>query len=132
MPPSSAPSPATRTRSRCGRPATRSRLTWREYGERVRRIAGGLHALGVRRGDTVGLMLTNRPEFALVDAAAMHLGAAPFSVYNTSSTEQIAYLFGNAGNRVVVCEAAFLGVVLRRAAPTSTTWCASTPSGPAR
>jgi long-subunit acyl-CoA synthetase (AMP-forming) len=86
-------------------------LTWREYDERVRRIAGGLHALGVRRGDTVGLMLTNRPEFALVDAAAMHLGAAPFSVYNTSAPEQVAYLFGNAGNRVVVCEAATIDVV---------------------
>ena len=77
---------------------------------RVRRagaqIAGGLHALGVRRGHTVGLMMTNRPEMALVDVAATHLGAAPFSVYNTSTTEQIAYLFGNAGNRVVVCEAA--------------------------
>ncbi len=87
-------------------------LTWREYGERVRRIAGGLHALGVRRGHTVGLMMTNRPEMALVDVAATHLGAAPFSVYNTSTTEQIAYLFGNAGNRVVVCEAAFLPQVL--------------------
>ena len=87
-------------------------LTWREYGERVRRIAVGLHALGVRRGHTVGLMMTNRPEMALVDVAAMHLGAAPFSVYNTSTTEQIAYLFGNAGNRVVVCEAAFLPQVL--------------------
>src|SRR5512143_1373124 len=77
-------------------------LTWREYDERVRRIAAGLHALGVRRGDTVGLMLANRPEFALVDAAAMHLGAAPFSVYNTSTPEQIGYLFANAGNRLVV------------------------------
>jgi long-subunit acyl-CoA synthetase (AMP-forming) len=86
-------------------------LTWREYDERVRRIAAGLHALGVRRGDTVGLMLTNRPEFALVDAAAMHLGATPFSVYNTSSPEQVAYLFSNAGNRVVVCEDATFDVV---------------------
>ncbi len=83
-------------------------LTWREYDERVRRIAAGLHALGVRRGDTVGLMLANRPEFALVDAAAMHLGAAPFSVYNTSTPEQIGYLFANAGNRLVVCEDATL------------------------
>ena len=91
-------------------------LTWRAYGERVRRIAGGLHALGVRHGDTVGVMLTNRPEFALVDAAAMHLGATPFSVYNTSAAEQVAYLFDNAGNRVVVCEAATLDVVRRSGA----------------
>ena len=43
------------------------------------------------RGDTVGFMLTNRPEFHLLDTAAMHLGATPFSIYNTSSPEQIAY-----------------------------------------
>ncbi|QKW34724.1 long-chain fatty acid--CoA ligase [Actinomadura sp. NAK00032] len=79
-------------------------LTWREYAERVRRIAGGLASLGVRRGDTVALMLTNRPEFHLADTAALHLGATPFSVYNTSPPAQIAHLFANAGNRVVVTE----------------------------
>src|SRR5687767_15830450 len=47
-------------------------ITWAEYNRRVRDIAAGLAALGVRRGDTVGLMLTNRPEFHLCDAAAMH------------------------------------------------------------
>ncbi|WP_414941859.1 AMP-dependent synthetase/ligase [Amycolatopsis sp. cmx-11-51] len=83
-------------------------LTWRQFGERVRRLAAGLHALGVRRGDTVALMLTNRPEFHLVDVAAFHLGAIPFSIYNTSSAEQIEYLFANAGNRIVVCEERFL------------------------
>jgi long-subunit acyl-CoA synthetase (AMP-forming) len=83
-------------------------LTFAEYAASVRRIAAGLHALGVRRGDTVGFMLTNRPEFHLVDTAAMHLGATPFSIYNTSSPEQIAYLLQDAGNRVFVVEAAFL------------------------
>src|SRR5947207_1125886 len=70
-------------------------ITWRQYGERVRRIAAGLAALGVTRGDTVALMLTNRPEFHLCDTAALHLGATPFSIYNTSAAEQIGYLFGN-------------------------------------
>ena len=93
-------------------------LTWREYAARVRQAAEGLHALGVRRGDTVGLMLTNRPEFAVVDAAAMHLGAIAFSIYNTSSPEQIEYLFGNAENRVLVTEQAFLDVVRRAQTPT--------------
>ncbi|NUR08074.1 MAG: long-chain fatty acid--CoA ligase [Nocardioidaceae bacterium] len=92
-------------------------LTWHEYAERVRRVAAGLAVLGVRHGDTVALMLTNRPEFAVVDMAVMHLGATPFSVYNTSSPEQVAYLFGNAGNRVAVCEAATLDTVLGSGVP---------------
>jgi long-chain acyl-CoA synthetase len=70
-------------------------ITYREYAERVRRIARGLAWLGVGRGDTVALMLVNRPEFNLVDTAALHLGAVPFSIYNTSAPEQIEYLFSN-------------------------------------
>jgi long-subunit acyl-CoA synthetase (AMP-forming) len=83
-------------------------ITFAEYAERVRTYAGALHALGVDRGHTVGFMLTNRPEFHPLDAAAMHLGATPFSIYNTSSAEQIAYLLTNAANRVMVIESAFL------------------------
>ena len=91
------------------------RLTWRQYGTRVRALASGLWALGVRPGDTVGLMLTNRPEFHLVDTAALHVGATPFSIYNTLAPEQIAHLFGNAGNRVVVCEQQFLDQIRKAA-----------------
>ncbi|MFC7503079.1 AMP-dependent synthetase/ligase [Nocardioides sp. CPCC 206347] len=83
-------------------------LTYAALAERVRRVAAGLAALGVRRGDAVGIMLTNRPEFHVVDLAVMHLGAIAFSVYNTSAHGQIAYVFGDAGNRVVITERAFL------------------------
>jgi long-chain acyl-CoA synthetase len=86
-------------------------LTWREYAQRVERVAAALAALGVEHGDAVGLMLVNRPEFHLVDTAALHLGAIPFSVYNTSTPEQVAHQFANAGNRVVVTERHFLPVV---------------------
>ncbi|MEU0506355.1 long-chain fatty acid--CoA ligase [Nocardia sp. NPDC005998] len=86
-------------------------ITWREYGERVKALAAGLAGLGVGRGDTVGIMLTNRPEFNLVDTAALHLGATPFSIYNTSSAEQIAHLFTNAENKVVITERVFLDVI---------------------
>jgi len=86
-------------------------ITWKEFASRVRRIAAGLASLGVRRGDTVALMLVNRPEFNVADAGAMHLGATAFSVYNTSTAEQVAFLFGNAGNRVVITEPQFLPVV---------------------
>ena len=86
-------------------------ITWADYARRVRAIAAGLAKLGVAHGDTVGIMLTNRPEFNLVDTAILHLGATPFSVYNTSSPEQIAHVFGNAENGVVVTEQAFLAPI---------------------
>ncbi|MGO9185871.1 MAG: AMP-dependent synthetase/ligase [Mycobacterium sp.] len=86
-------------------------ITWRQYADRVRKIATGLAALGVERGDTVGLMLRNRPEFHLADTAVMHLGAIPFSIYNTSAPDQIRYLFSNAENRIVFTEKDFLPAV---------------------
>jgi long-chain acyl-CoA synthetase len=92
-------------------PGGKTELTFAEVVTRVRNIATGLHALGVRHGDTVALMLLNRPEFNMCDCAAMHLGATPFSIYNTCSAEQIAYLFANAANRVVITELQFLETI---------------------
>jgi long-subunit acyl-CoA synthetase (AMP-forming) len=92
-------------------PGDKVAITWREYAEQVRKLAAGFAALGVGRGDTVGVLLTNRPEFHLVDTAALHLGATPFSIYITSSPEQISYLFGNAENKVVVTEQRFLKTI---------------------
>jgi long-chain acyl-CoA synthetase len=93
-------------------PGDTQTVTWRQYADRVRAIACGLAWMGVGHGDTVGLMLTNRPEFHLVDTAALHLGAVPFSIYNTNPAETIAHLFGNARNRVVVTERQFLDRIL--------------------
>src|SRR6476659_4317308 len=93
-------------------PGGRVDLTWGEYRERGRTLSAGLAALGVTRGDTVGLMLANRPEFALCDTAALHLGATPFSIYNTYAPAQVTQLFATAGNRVVICERQFAPSVL--------------------
>jgi long-chain acyl-CoA synthetase len=94
-------------------------ITWGELRERVDALAGGLAKLGVQRGDTVALMLSNRPEFHLCDLAAMMLGATPFSIYNTYSPEQIGYLLGDAEAKVAICEQQFLPQMLeaRTAAP---------------
>jgi|SRR5881394_1750638 len=83
-------------------------LTWTELAAQVGRIAGGLAALAVGKGDTVALMLSNRPEFVASDLAAVALGAVPFSIYQTSSPEQIAYVVGDAEARVAIVEAAYL------------------------
>jgi long-subunit acyl-CoA synthetase (AMP-forming) len=83
-------------------------VSWNELAVRVRRIAGGLAALGIGKGDTVALMLNNRPEFIPIDMAAVSLGAVPFSIYQTSSPEQIEYVCSDAGAKLAIIESAFL------------------------
>ncbi|MDT5090414.1 MAG: long-chain acyl-CoA synthetase, partial [Mycobacterium sp.] len=77
-------------------------MTWRQYAADVRRVAAGLHGLGVRRGDTVSLMMANRIEFYPLEVGAQHVGATSFSVYNTLAPEQLSYVFDNAGTKVVI------------------------------
>ena len=86
--------------------------TWSEYAEHAHAAAAGLHGIGVARGDTVALWLTNRPEFHVADVAATLLGAAPFSVYSTSTVEQAEHVIGDAGSRILVTESAFLDSAL--------------------
>jgi len=86
--------------------------TWGELRERVDALAGGLAALGLRRGDTVALLLGNRPEFHQCDLAAMMVGATPFSIYVQYAPEQIRYLVQDAGSRILITEQAYLDGVL--------------------
>src|ERR1700683_2376053 len=88
-------------------------LTWAQLLERVDSLAGGLAKLGVKRGDTVAIMLGNRPEFHIVDLAAVTLGAIPFSIYTTYPAEEIEFLITDSGARVVIVEQAFLPVMLK-------------------
>jgi long-chain acyl-CoA synthetase len=87
-------------------------LTWSELLKRVDDVAGGLAKLGVARGDTVALMLGNRPEFHVVDLAAAVIGATPFSIYLTYPPEEIRYLIEDAGSTVAIVEEAYIEPLL--------------------
>ena len=87
-------------------------LTWAQLRARVDALAAGLAGLGLRRGDTLALLLGNRPEFHVADLAAATLGVTPFSIYQTSSPEQIRYVMADAQARVAVVEQAYLAALL--------------------
>jgi long-subunit acyl-CoA synthetase (AMP-forming) len=92
-------------------------LTWREYAAQVQQVAAGLAGLGVRRGDTVSLMMANRVEFYPLEVGAQHVGATSFSVYNTLPAEQLTYLFDNAGTKVAICEEQYVDRIRASGAP---------------
>ncbi len=77
-------------------------ITWQEAADRVRQLAAGLSALGVRRGDTVAMVLPNTIESHLLDYALLHLGAVTFSIFNSSPAVQIADQLRNSDARVVL------------------------------
>jgi long-chain acyl-CoA synthetase len=65
--------------------------------ERVRRIALGLSAIGIQRGDRVAIIAENRPEWALADYACLTAGFTDVPIYATLPGEQIPYLLEDSG-----------------------------------
>jgi long-chain acyl-CoA synthetase len=78
--------------------------SWRTYADEVRAAGKALMALGFAPGDAVALLGFNRPEWVILDLAAMAVGGAAAGIYTTSSAEEVAYVIGHAEARVVLVE----------------------------
>ena len=65
--------------------------------ETVRRLAAGLHQLGVKPGDRVVLVSENRPEWAIADLAIMAAGAITVPAYVTNTVDDHLYILDHAG-----------------------------------
>lgn len=70
-------------------------ISWEKLAERVRSVAGFLHGRGVRPGDRVAILSENRPEWAIMDLAALHLGAVGVALYPTLPADQVLYILQN-------------------------------------
>jgi long-chain acyl-CoA synthetase len=79
-------------------------VTWTDYARHVRLVAHALAALGTRRGEAVGVIGENRPEWAYTDLGVQALGAATTGIYTTSSPEQVHYILDHAACRIFIVE----------------------------
>jgi long-chain acyl-CoA synthetase len=77
-------------------------LSWRETADQVTDLARGLRALGVQRGDRVGLVAENRPEWVIFDLAIISAGAITVPAYTTHTIEDHRYLLANSGASAVL------------------------------
>jgi long-chain acyl-CoA synthetase len=68
---------------------------------RIRRIAAGLHLLGVGRGDRVAILSESRAEWTLMDGGCMFAGAIDVPIYPTLTASQVAYILKDSGARVL-------------------------------
>jgi long-chain acyl-CoA synthetase len=69
-------------------------VSWEEASRRVEDVAFGLLALGIKKGDVIGIMAATRLEWALADFALARIGAVTAPIYPTSSAGDCAYMLG--------------------------------------
>ena len=83
------------------------RLSYTEFTDAVRTAARALTALGIGAGDRVGLLLGNRPEWLIVDFAAMTLGAIAVGLNTWATAHELAYQLEHAGVKLLLIEPRF-------------------------
>ncbi len=97
--------------NRAGRPAYFERqegtwvaTSWSDYADQVRSAAKALIALGIEAGDTVNILGFNKPEWVILDVAAMAVGAVPAGIYTTNSPTECKYILNHSEAPILLIE----------------------------
>jgi len=79
-------------------------ITWLEYYKNAEALASGLLELGVGKGDFVGILGENCPEWLYIDMATQMLGGTTVGIYTTNAWEQVQYVVDHAGCKILFAE----------------------------
>ncbi len=88
-----------------------TRRSWAEVHDRVRRVAGGLAARGIRLGDTVTVIAPNLPELFELHFAVPMSGGALSTVNTRLEAETVAYILEHSDSALVLASTDMLGLV---------------------
>ncbi len=77
-------------------------ISFDEVLARVRAVASGLEALGIRRGDRVAILSENRPEWSQSDFGAVCSGVALVPIHTTLTASQIGYILRDSGAKALL------------------------------
>jgi long-chain acyl-CoA synthetase len=79
-------------------------VSWAEAARGVDELAHGLLALGVRKGDSFGIVARPRLEWVLLDFALAHIGAVPAPIYPSLTPKECCYILEHSGAVGVLVE----------------------------
>lgn len=72
-----------------------------EYADAVNNISYGLLKLGVQKGDNIGIVGGNRPQWNMLDMAIMQVGAISIPIYPTISQDDYRYILNHAEMKMI-------------------------------
>ncbi|MBN4077427.1 long-chain fatty acid--CoA ligase [Sulfobacillus acidophilus] len=78
--------------------------TWKEFGEDTTNFAKGLMSLGHEKGECVGVLGYNRPEWIMACIGTQMVAGVSAGVYTSCSAEEVAYVLHHSEAKVAVVE----------------------------
>ena len=84
------------------------RYTYAALREEVRTFAKGLHALGVRKGEMVAILMGNKPEWVIADLAICSLGGIMVAVNTWVTTRELGYVLAHSDATTLIASDHFL------------------------
>src|SRR5439155_23910158 len=79
-------------------------VSYADFDQRIRKVAGWLAGRGIRRGDVVAVLMKNSTAFLELVFAASHIGAVCLPINFRLSADEVGYIVGNAGARLLIAD----------------------------
>ena len=79
-------------------------FTWNDYQNRVRDFTLGMAELGIKRGDVIGIIGDNRPDWVAAEVAAHAIGGMSLGMYRESLPEEVLYLLSYGETKIAFAE----------------------------
>jgi len=79
-------------------------VSWNEWADLVKKTASGLAALGLEKGDRVGILSQNRVEWVTADLATICAGGVTVGIYASNLPKEVAYVAGHAESPFIFVE----------------------------
>ena len=80
------------------------KISIQEYTETVNNISFGMLKLGIKSGDNIGIVSSNRPEWNMIDFAIMQIGAVSIPIYPTISQDDYRHILNHAEMKMIFVE----------------------------
>lgn len=97
----------------CKREGTWRKFSIQEYVELTNNISYGMLKMGIKPGDKVGIVSSNRPEWNMIDFATMQIGAISIPIYPTISQDDYRHILNHAEMKMIFIEGKELGKKLK-------------------
>ena len=88
-----------------------TRISYEQLHDHANRLAAGLQALGVRKGDRVALMMPNCPQFVISYFGALRAGAVVTATNSMYTAREVTHQWNDAGPKVVIADRRLFPVI---------------------